>query len=298
MYSGCPWLALFAPSPVHVAVRHERRQPLSSSSVFSMLQYWLGSAFEHLVVFEVGPNIFRLVVASPELASFLVSLDGLLHGQLVALFSMPRSLDALFASGPFLGPMLSPVTSALSLSVPSADGHVNPLPKPRPDLASMPTPSQRETAMCPNPSTTTPHVSRKSRRPPLCLSLLSPGIVPAPPGPMPWPVAPLSTPTRDPPPPPSTPRPAPLPSSGSPPASFPLWAELPRSGHFSPLGALEACAAMDGTPPLTYSQAVASPCKPSPPCPRGTPPPLRNLSRRCHRCLSVDHLVAQCRDPV
>jgi hypothetical protein len=68
-----------------------------------MMQFWLGSTFERLVVIEVGPNVFRLVVASPELASFLVSLDGLRHGQQVALFSASLALDVVSPLGRSLG---------------------------------------------------------------------------------------------------------------------------------------------------------------------------------------------------
>jgi hypothetical protein len=98
-----PGSPLFAPSPVHIAVRHERRQPVSSSSVSQMLQFWIGSSSENLVVVEVGQNVFRLIVASPRLASFFATLGGLRHGLLLALFSLPFASDALVSCGPFLG---------------------------------------------------------------------------------------------------------------------------------------------------------------------------------------------------
>jgi hypothetical protein len=232
---------------VHIAVRHEQRKPFSSSSVFSFLQFWLGNLFERLAVFEVGPNVFRLIVASPKLAAFLVTLDGLRHGQFVALFSLPRSLDALALSGPLSGPLVSPVTPALASSA-SAPGPADPLAQPRPGLPPPAIPSQRRQHPCPNPPNTALLPPKKSRRPPLCLSLDSAGLLPAPPGPMPWPVPYICGRPRDPPPSSSPPRPTPSPSSRPPPASLPLSGELPRSSNPSSLSSLGARAAMDGPP--------------------------------------------------
>ncbi|KAK1670811.1 hypothetical protein QYE76_058970 [Lolium multiflorum] len=292
-----PGSPLFAPSQVHIAVRHEHCQTFSVSSVHAMLQFWLGSAFERLSVFEVGPNVFRLVVASPEIASFLASLDGLHHGKLLALFSVPSSLAALPAVGLCLGPLAPPVTSRTVCPASSTPGPADPLARPSNSLALLAPLGQRETLPCPNPSKP-PLLSRKPRRTPLCLSLLSPSILPAPPGPMPWPVPSPCSPPRDQPPYLSSPRPAPPPTLGSPPATSPLSDGQPRGGVFSPLGALGARAAMDGPSQPSYSQVASSPCKPTPPRPARTPPPLHLLHRRCFRCLASDHSVACCRDPV
>jgi hypothetical protein len=40
-----PGSPLFAPSPVHIMVKHRDQEPVPLSSVCSMLKFWLGSAF-------------------------------------------------------------------------------------------------------------------------------------------------------------------------------------------------------------------------------------------------------------
>jgi hypothetical protein len=81
-----PGSPLFAPSPVYIAVSRDDLQPISSSSIRSMLQFWIGSKFESLDVFEVGHCVFCFNVASARIASFIVSLGGIRHGRLLALF--------------------------------------------------------------------------------------------------------------------------------------------------------------------------------------------------------------------
>jgi hypothetical protein len=46
-----PGSPLFAPSPVHIMVKHRGQDHVPLSLVCSMLKFWLGSAFENLDVF-------------------------------------------------------------------------------------------------------------------------------------------------------------------------------------------------------------------------------------------------------
>jgi hypothetical protein len=86
--SMAPRSKVFAPSPVHVVLRSEGIIFVSCSLVLSLLQYWIESKFERLALVQLRQNSFELVVFSLRLASFIVSLGGIHHGCLVALFSL------------------------------------------------------------------------------------------------------------------------------------------------------------------------------------------------------------------
>jgi hypothetical protein len=53
--SGSP---LFAPTPVHIMVRHGDKTQVALSSICQMLQFWLGSSFERISVLETSYNWF------------------------------------------------------------------------------------------------------------------------------------------------------------------------------------------------------------------------------------------------
>jgi hypothetical protein len=106
-----PGSPLFAPLPVYVLVSQSDQRPAPLSSVCSLLWFWIGSAFKKLFVVEINHNVFWFFIASPKIASFLVSLGGLPHGSLVALFSALPSGPCPAYGGHFLAqPLGCPVS--------------------------------------------------------------------------------------------------------------------------------------------------------------------------------------------
>jgi hypothetical protein len=129
----------------------------------------------------------------------MVSLVGLRHGRLLALFSLHHPALVLAASGPSLGPCSTPVSAVTPTSASSAisgpqSSNRSPLPGSRstsPPAASRV--STVESAPPLPPLTISLPALGKKRRPPLCLLLLAPGILPRPAGLLPWPVHPPVT---------------------------------------------------------------------------------------------------------
>jgi hypothetical protein len=148
---------------------------------------------------DLRKNVFQFTIASSHLVSFVVSLGGLRHGQLSAVFSL-CPFDCLDLSGPTqppFGPPSPPVSYVTPVPVslsPVASGSSGPpglLTSLRPISAD--TLADGEPIGCdkilplPIPLATT--VAKKHRSP-LCISLLSPGLLPTPAGPLPWPTHP------------------------------------------------------------------------------------------------------------
>jgi hypothetical protein len=212
-----PGSPLFAPSPVYIAVCRDDHQTVSLSSVCGALQFWMGSSCERLAISEIGTNVFRLSVASRRIASFVVLLGSLRHGQLLAVFfeSIPSAdfVNDLSASP---GPLRSAPSSVTPRFVsPSAfvQAYVTLVEHDSSARSACHVSASENSVLLGShlPSLQRDRItlskSASKRRSPLCLLLLQPGILPRPAGPLPWPVHPA----RDPSPPSSTATPAPPP---------------------------------------------------------------------------------------
>uniref|UniRef100_A0ACD5X706 Uncharacterized protein n=1 Tax=Avena sativa TaxID=4498 RepID=A0ACD5X706_AVESA len=299
-----PGSKLFAPSPVHVAVTSASTSPVSCSHICNLLKFWLGSPFESFSVAVLGKNWFQFLVSSSQLAAFIVALGSIRHGRLLALFALPR---AACVNGLVLGPTDPYAISVTRELWPDSDSGTAEPTGPRdvlgPALSASPllgsdhvplpgSSASPSSTRDPPPVILAKRIAR-SRRSPLALCLLWPGILPCPAGPLPWPVHAA----RDPSPLPSLPCQSLLPISPTASVPFPLSPPAPASGQLSLPGCFDGRAAVDGQPCLSYSQVAASPSKPLPPAQLSTPPPLSCIPR-CHRCLASDHFIAECRDPL
>jgi hypothetical protein len=262
-----PGSPLFAPSPVYIDVCRDDHLPVPLASFCNVLQYWVGSSSERLVVSEVSPNVFRLLVASPRIALFLVSLGGFRYGKLLALFfsHLPTS-NLVLAGLRSVRAQSPPLTGVPSLSVPLVpSGPACAL------LSNQPTPCASFGSPLNNSASSTsalpigkdPILPGKRRRPPLCLFLLQPGILPRPAGPLPWPVhllRDLSSAS-------SSALPDPLPTLACPTNPLPILPSSRGLSQLSPSGLMAP--ALPRLRPLSV------------PSPRW-PPPLVNPLLRCH----------------